>query len=410
MLEYSNRIDTARVDTADVLRSIVGQVMRVDDATLGEPEKFYIRFRGKLVMDAVDAYAQVAEKFRPLGYTPLFRKDGDADAVLAVKGVIAPPPSKAWISWLMLGLTFLSVLLTGAMYGMTGDMPTTFMGWVSLLVTGWPFVVTMLGILMAHEFGHYFAARYHKVAVTLPYFIPMPFISPFGTMGAFIQLKAPPTNRRVLLDIGIAGPLAGLAVAVPVLIYGLLTSPLKPLPAVVPSDGLGLEGNSILYVVLKWLVFGRLLPTPVSFGQLPPLLYMLRYYLMGSPIPLGGLDVELNKIAWAGWGGLLVTGLNLIPAGQLDGGHALYTLFGEKRARRLLPIILVVLVGLGFFWTGWFLWAAIIYFFGRSYAEPLDQITTLDTRRKILATLALVIFVLVITPIPLINILPPPAP
>jgi membrane-associated protease RseP (regulator of RpoE activity) len=116
------------------------------------------------------------------------------------------------------------------------------------------------------------------------------------------------------------------------------------------------------------------------------------------------MDVMLNQVAWAGWAGLLITGLNLIPAGQLDGGHALYVLFGEKRARQLLPVILVALVILGFFWNGWFLWAALIFFFGRVYAEPLDQITQLDTRRKILAAVVLVLFVLVITPIPLREI------
>jgi membrane-associated protease RseP (regulator of RpoE activity) len=393
-------------DPAEALRSIVGQVMRIDDATLGEPAKFYVRFRGKLVMDSVEAYARVADKFRALGYTALFRKDGADEAVLAVHGVIAPPPSKAWVSWLLLALTFLSVLYTGATYGYTGDIPSTPFGWVAMLISGWPFVVSMLGILLAHEFGHYLAARYHKIAVTLPYFIPMPVISPFGTMGAFIQLKAPPTNRRVLLDIGIAGPLAGFVVAVPVLFIGLMTSPIQPLPAAVdPGTLLSLEGNSILYVLAKLAVFGKLLPLPVSFGGLPPLLYMARYYLLGIPAPLGGLDVMLNQVAWAGWAGLLVTGLNLIPAGQLDGGHALFVLFGAKRARQLQPVILVVLVGLGFFWTGWFLWAALIFFFGRVYAEPLDQITTLDNRRKILAAVALVLFVLVITPIPLREII-----
>jgi membrane-associated protease RseP (regulator of RpoE activity) len=395
-----------QTDNSEVLRSIVGQVMRIDDQTLGEPDKFYVRFRGKLVVDSVEAYARVAEKFRPLGYTALFRKDGEADAVLAVSGVDTPRPSRAWISWLLLVLTFFSVLYAGGTYGYEGPVPTSVSGWITMILSGWPFAVSLLGILMAHEFGHYFAARYHKIAVTLPNFIPMP-VGPFGTMGAFIQLKARPTNRRVLLDIGVAGPLAGFIVAVPVLIYGLLTSPVQHIAAVVPPEGLGIEGNSIVYILAKLAVFGRLLPAPVSYGNLPPLLYMLRYYLLGFPAPLGSLDVMLNKVAWAGWIGLFITGLNLIPAGQLDGGHAFYVLFGQKRARQIFPFILVVLVGLGFFWPTWFLWAALIFFFGRIYAEPLDQITELDTKRKVLATLVLVIFVLVFMPIPLSGVLPP---
>jgi len=291
-------------------------------------------------------------------------------------------------------------LFTGANYGTNGTFPATAADWLPFLAAGIPFTIAMLGILLAHELGHYFAARYHRVAVTLPYFIPFP-LSPFGTMGAFIQLKAPPTNRRVLLDIGVAGPFAGLIVALPVLIYGLATSPVGPLPsAIAVGEGFSIEGNSIIYVVAKWLIFHQLLPAPVSYGGLPPLLYMLRYYVLAMPVPLGGTDVILNSIAWAGWAGLLVTGLNLIPAGQLDGGHALYVLIG-KSARRLVPVIIVVLVALGFVWSGWFLWAAIIYFLGRTFAEPLDQITELDPTRRLVAILALVTFVLVITPVPL---------
>jgi membrane-associated protease RseP (regulator of RpoE activity) len=223
-------------------------------------------------------------------------------------------------------------------------------------------------------------------------------------MGAFIMLKSPPTNRRVLLDIGIAGPLAGFLVAIPVLIYGLMTSPVQPLPTTfLPGQGISLEGNSIIYILAKLAIFHQFLPAPASFGNLPPWLYMLRYYLLGFPVPLGGKDVLLNQVAWAGWAGLLVTGLNLIPAGQLDGGHALYVLVGQ-RARRLVPFIIVILVGLGFFWPGWFLWAGLIYFLGRTHAEPLDQITELDPRRKALAVLALVLFLLVITPIPLLIV------
>ena len=378
-------------DHTEVLRSMLSQVLRVDDMTLGDNEQYAVRFRGQLVMDSIEAYAIVSEKFRALCYTPLFRKDGATHVVLILRGIIAPTPSRAWVNYLLFGLTFLSVWLTGSVNENQGAIPTTIAGWLA----GWPFVISMLGILLAHELGHYFAARYHKVAVTLPYFIPLPILSPFGTMGAVIQLKAPPTNKRVLLDIGIAGPLAGFIIAVPVLIYGLITSPVK---AIVPGGAF--EGNSILYALSKFLVFGKLLPQPASFDNLPPLLYMLRYYLLGIPRPTAGLDVYLNSIAWAGWGGLLVTGLNLIPAGQLDGGHALYVLIGSK-ARRLVPFIIAILVGLGFFWNGWLLWAAIIYFLGRAHAEPLDQITELDPTRKALAILALVLFVLVITPIPL---------
>jgi hypothetical protein len=163
-----------------------------------------------------------------------------------------------------------------------------------------------------------------------------------------------------------------------------------------------MEGNSLLYLLAKFAVFHQWLPTPVSFGALPPLLYWVRYFFTGLPFPLGGIDVNLSPVAWAGWAGILVTSLNLVPAGQLDGGHMLYVLFGAKGSRRVLPFILIAMVALGFFWYGWWLWAVLIFFLGRSYAEPLDQITPLDGRRKALAVLALVIFVLVFTPVPLV--------
>lgn len=382
---------------AAALRPIVAQVMAIADTTYGGAESSYaIRFRGQLIRDSREAYALVAEQFRPLGYTPLFRKDGQDHLVLAVAGVIAPAPNQPWMNALLLALTIVSMLLTGGAYGYAGPAPQSLGEWLALMARGWPFLFSMLGILLAHELGHYFAARYHKVAVTPPYFIPFP-LSLFGTLGAFIQLKAPPTNRRVLLDIGLAGPLAGFVVAVPVLLLGLWRSqPLQP----VPLDQIsGFEGNSILYVLLKFVVYGRWLPEPASFGDMPAWLYMLRFYTLGFPAPAGGTDVFLDQVAWAGWAGLLVTGLNLIPAGQLDGGHALYVLIG-RHARRLVPVIIAVLVGLGFFWNGWWIWAGLILLVGRTHAEPLDQITELDPVRRLLAIGALVLFVLVITPIP----------
>jgi membrane-associated protease RseP (regulator of RpoE activity) len=268
---------------------------------------------------------------------------------------------------------------------------------------GLAFAASLLAILLAHEFGHYLAGRYHNTYVTLPYFIPFPF-SPFGTLGAFIQLKEPPKNRRILLDIGIAGPLAGLLVSIPVLILGLSLSRLSSLP-VVPSQaqGLQLEGNSLLYLATKFLVFGKLLPQPGDYQGLTPFLYWVRYFFTGRPLPLGGQDVLLHPVAWAGWAGLLVTALNLIPAGQLDGGHLLFVLLG-KRVSALLPVILIVLVVLGLVWPGWWLWAALIFLLGRLHAEPLDQITPLDPPRKLLAVVGLVIFILVFTPVPLVMV------
>ncbi|RPJ37538.1 MAG: site-2 protease family protein, partial [Chloroflexi bacterium] len=271
---------------------------------------------------------------------------------------------------------------------------------LTIIREGWPFAVALLAILLTHEFGHYLMSRHHCVHATLPYFVP--FLPPFGTMGAVIVMKEAPKNRRQLLDIGLAGPLAGLVVAILVLLIGLSLSTLDPLPNQLPRGmGLSLEGNSLLYLFLKFAVFGQLLPAPASYGDTPVLLYWLRFFFTGQPAPLGGMDVMLHPVAFAGWAGLLVTALNLIPAGQLDGGHVMYVLFGKKTTARLLPFLIGALILLGFFWSGWWLWAALIFFLGRAYDDPLDQITPLDSGRKALAVAAVIIFFLVFTPVPL---------
>jgi len=405
-----------KITQADVaeLRPIAEQVMRVDDTTFGATDEYAVRYRGQLTRDSVEAFHFVLERFRLLGYTPLFRKDqAGAHLLIALRGVIDPPPSNPWVNGVMFLLTVASTLFFGGLYGYEGPFPEILQRapegfWENLqafgaflqigasqMFNGWPFALSILAILLAHEFGHYFAARYHKMHVTLPYFIPFPF-GALGTMGAVIQLKSPPVNKRALLDVGVAGPLAGFIVAVPLLIYGLATSEVNAVPV---GQTTGFEGNSILYVLIKFLLFGRLLPEPTG-GDWPAWLQTLWFYLSGIFPPNGGTDVFLNQVAWAGWGGLLVTGLNLIPAGQLDGGHALYVLIG-RRALRLVPIITGALVLLGFFWPGWLVWAAIVFFLGRTHAEPLDQITELGPRRRALAVLALIIFVLLITPVPI---------
>ncbi len=397
---------TATEIRTDVFTPIIQRVLDIEDITAGgDKQNYLMRYRGRLRGDSALAYEQVATSLHPYDITPLFRTENKQHVILLIPGTIQATASNPWINLIMFLLTLFSVIYAGALYTYNGPVTNSLLQ--SLLAplgnlwSGIPFAVSLLAILLAHEFGHYLAGRYHHTNVTLPYFIPFP-VSPFGTMGAFIQLKEPPRNKRILLDIGIAGPLAGLIVAIPVLLYGLSLSRIDALN-LLPGQGLQMEGNSILYLVSKFIVFGKWLPVPHTFGNLPPLIYWIRYFFTGQPFPWGGLDVQLNPIAWAGWAGLLVTALNLIPAGQLDGGHVLYVLFG-RRARLLLPFILGTLVLLGFVWPGWWLWAFLIFLLGRLYAEPLDQITPLDPRRKAIAILGLVVFVLVFTPVPLIQV------
>jgi membrane-associated protease RseP (regulator of RpoE activity) len=400
-----NQYSNLTVNNEDKFTPFVSRVLRIDEINWGSQKQGYlVRYRGKLYGESQIAYDQLSNSLEPFNVTPLFRLNNNQHIVILIDGIVQPKPSNSTINILLFIFTLLSVLFAGALY--TYDGPTSVDPLINLkniilnIGLGWPFAVSMLAILLAHEFGHYLAARYHKTSVTLPYFLPFP-LSPFGTMGAFIQLKQPPKNLRVLHDIGVAGPLAGLVIAIPVLIIGLFTSEIDKLPLVFPP-GQGFEGNSILYLLIKHLVHGIWLPQPANFGDIPQFLYWIRYFFTGLPLPRGGIDVTLNAVAWAGWAGLLVTALNLIPAGQLDGGHLIYVLFGRK-SRKLMPVILGALLLLGLVWSGWWLWAFLIFFFGRTHAEPLDQITPLNIGRKIIAILGLTLFILLFTPVPLAS-------
>lgn len=396
------------VTDIDYLTPLVSQVLLIEDITIGDPQKdFVVRYRGRLQMDSTKAYSTLDEKLVPYNLTPLFREIDDQHHIILNAGRVNARPANPWINLVMFLITAVSVIFTGAaaVYEPPpgADLSNLFLGILQNLPAGLPFAISLLAILLAHEFGHYLVGRFHRAPVTLPYFLPLPFpISPFGTMGAVIQMKAPPRDRRSLLEIGIAGPLAGVIVAIPILIYGLSLSQISILEPMA-NGVLQMEGNSILYLFLKWLVFQQVLPSPVSFSDQNPLIYWITYFFTGKPFPWGGLDVMIHPVAFAGWAGLLVTALNLIPVGQLDGGHILYSLFG-KQARRAFPFLLVAVFLLGFVWSGWWLWAVLLLVFGRVYDEPLDQITTLDPRRKILAFVGLVLFFLVFSPVPLIFV------
>jgi membrane-associated protease RseP (regulator of RpoE activity) len=275
-------------------------------------------------------------------------------------------------------LFFLATLATTTFYG-------AFHHNVNLLVEpskfyqGFPFSLTLLAILGTHEFGHYWMARHHGVAVTLPYFIPAPSL--IGTFGAFIRIKSLIPNRAVLFDIGVAGPIAGFVVALPAIIAGLMLSDVKPATEL---TGIGL-GSSLLFNSLVYLLLGV---TPMTH------------------------DIILHPVAFAGWIGLLVTAFNLIPAGQLDGGHMVYALFG--RWHRLVTIgCVLALLPMGWFWPGWWVWALVIFWFSGphvarrqgwrfAFLHPplMDETTPLSPTQKWIAVAALLIFLLTFPPVP----------
>jgi len=402
----------------DLLAQHVSRIFRIEDVTAGNPKEWIARYRGHLLRedDSVAAYDQLADALRPYNITPLFRKEKDGKQVIFLVPSPAPPRPRAklYVNIILFILTILSVMLMGA------DVPPEAIpadGSVSIslllryLFTGWPFALSMLGILFAHEMGHYIACRYYKVPATLPYFLPAPLLSPLGTLGAFIIMRGIPKNKRILFDVGVAGPLAGLVIAIPVLFLGLYLSPLGPIDPASSGSGF-LEGNSLFYLFSKYVVFGKLLPDPVSLGGLSPAMYWLRYFFTAQPIPFNGMDVQLHSVALAGWAGLLVTALNLIPVGTLDGGHVAYGLLGEK-ARRIFPIAIGLLITLsvlpslltlsaGAINFSWLLWVMILFWLGNVRTQPLDDITPLDPFRRALGITVLIIFVLLFTPIPMV--------
>lgn len=282
----------------------------------------------------------------------------------------APRPSVA----LPVGL-FLATVVTTLWAGAYQTNTNPFVGaWQfivnnpSAILQGLPFAGTLLGILVTHELGHYVFSRIHGVPASLPLFIPGPphFI---GTFGAIIRMRGPIQNRKALFDIGVAGPIAGFVVAVVALIIGLNLS-----QVIEDEHTFGLRlGEPLLLQFLSWLVLG-------SVPQ--------------------GYDVLLHPVGFAAWFGLFVTSLNLIPIGQLDGGHVAYALWGERQrtiALAMLPILLV----LGFIgWHGWFLWAGMAGILGFAHPPVLDPEEDLGPTRVWIGWLALAIFVLTFAPIP----------
>jgi len=263
-------------------------------------------------------------------------------------------------------LTFFSTLLAGAMQ--TG---VRILKEPEKIYKGLPFALTLMAILLSHELAHYFTSKRYNVKATLPYFIPAPpIISIIGTFGAFIKMKSPIATRRALLDIGVSGPIAGFIVSVIVSIVGLSFSKVVPLKQVEESIHLG---DSLLFTLLSRVI--------------------LDYHP-------GSQDVLLHPIAFAGWIGFFITFMNLIPVGQLDGGHIAYALLGEKHVYLSHGLVLVmVLLGL-LLWEGWALWAILLLILGLRHPPILYWEVPLDHRRIFFGWLALVIFVITFIPVP----------
>jgi len=378
------------------LRAGIEDVFQVDRfETPRQAPQGTILFIGDLLMrDSEAAYELIAQRWLAHDYTPLLRRRDGQIALIAQPGIVTPKPSNSRINLVLAVITLISVLFTGAIYECEGCIPTTLAEWWA----GIPMMLALMAILLAHEFGHYFAAKYHKIAVTLPYFIPLPIISPVGTMGAFIQLRQPFKTKKQLFDIGVAGPLGGLIFAVPLIFWGVANSSVQEISR---GENSVLEGNSLFYLAVKFLMHGQLLPSFERYSDLPFWQEFLR--LLAGVLPAGGgTDIFLNSLAFAAWFGLFVTAMNLLPVGQLDGGHVIYCLLGEK-ARWLGLFLVGMMFVLGiFWWTGWLLWAILVFFvIGPGHPPPLNDLVPLGLPRTLLAYVMIFIFIILFMPNPL---------
>jgi len=272
------------------------------------------------------------------------------------------PKPRIRIHILLFFLTLLTTILAGALQEGVNPLKDP-----EQLYRGVPFSFALMSILLAHELGHYLISRKHGLNVTLPFFLPAPPI--IGTFGAFIKMRSPIRDRRILMDVGAAGPLVGVGVAIPLLIVGLRLSEVKLIQGEV---GMNL-GSSLLLSLLSRLVVG--------------------------PLP-EGYDIVIHPVGFAGWIGLLVTSLNLLPVGQLDGGHVAYALLGEiqNRIAKFVYAALIVLGVVG--WQGWLVWAVLLWFMGIRHPMPTDWWVPLDTKRKLIGWIAVGIFILTFIPVP----------
>ena len=321
-----------------------------------------------------DNFERLREEMSPHGYIPIVTYDKGEHVIMVGR----KPPARyrsIYVNIAMLIVTFGTMMLAGVLdWASYADVPSDQVFSVDTILTGvLVFTLPLIAILGVHELGHYFMARRRKVAASLPFFIPS--LPPLGTFGAFISLRDPIPNRKSLLEIGVAGPLAGLAVAIPIGILGLVLTNMEARP--IPTDA----GSAGL--------------VQISFPAI--------YLWLEQLVPIQG-EYLLHPTAFAAWVGFLVTALNLLPAGQLDGGHIARALLGQN-AKYASWAAIAALIGLSFFYWSWLLFAMLILFLGAKHPPPLNDITKLDIRRKLVGVFAFIVLIVAFVPVPMSAVL-----
>jgi len=304
----------------------------------------------------------------PKDYIPTITQE-KGETLVHVQRRPRPRFARTQVNLILLLVTVLTTTFFGGAWNWADYSGQPFLSAESLGLGGLFFTLPLLTILGSHEMGHYLVAKRYKVQASLPFFLPS--VPPLGTFGAFISMRDPIPNRRALLDIGVSGPLVGFAIAIPVTLAGLALS------AASPASGLTLAGEAQPSVLFRAL----------------SLFFPLPDTLLTHPHPL----------AFAGWVGLFVTAINLLPAGQLDGGHVARALLGSRQLYLSWSAILI-LFGLSLFYPGWFLFGFLIFILGVRHPPPLNDLTRLDPRRKLIGIAAVVILIVTFVPQPFVTV------
>jgi len=362
---------SSRLEQIGQLRARLTDLLLDAETLWKQSDEVTIAFRGHLNQDSEQAYTILRERFAEIGYTPMLRARDGYDVVIALRHVFEQKQTHWSVNLILFLLTLMTTTLMGAVLEQGERLVQNhrlFFQQPELLLTGLPAAMTIISILGVHELAHYVVARKHGLDSSLPFFIPVPL--GLGTLGAIIRIHTPWENRKALFDVGIAGPLAGFVVALPIFIIGMFISPIEP---VVPGTA-SLQAPLLLQWIEHWTE---------SVRGIPP-----------------GYDTYLNTVTFAAWFGLIVTGVNLLPIGQLDGGHVIYALLGQWAQIVGIAVLAAIAVLGALVWNGWYIWAAFIMFSGWRHPPPLNNVAPLGKKRAIIGLLVLALTALLFTPAP----------
>lgn len=369
--EKTNNVTTLDIE---LLKREVGQHFPFYDLRFDvNTAAFFCRIDEETLEEKFDS---LRESLKEKGYIPMLRYDKGEHLIYIIK----KPRKKVksiWVNIILLIATIITTILTGSLiylnYPDLWTVPDIFevFNIENLFFGTILFAIPLLSILIIHEMGHYFVSKKHRVSTSLPFFLPIPPIVPgfnIGTFGAIISSREPMPNKKALMDIGIAGPLAGFLIALPITIIGIATSEIIFTPEI--GSGETVFGTSYLFLILGHIIHD------IPFGT--------------------NFAMNMNPIAFAGWVGLLITSINLFPAGQLDGGHIFRAFLGEKQKYASYIAVFIMVL------TGWFFFAFIIIFMiGIVHPPPLNDSTKIDLKRKLLFFVAVAILVLCYIPFPI---------